>query len=143
MATGLGCIRNPAHTPLGTGLANACANIVGVRPSMHGYLGASCGDACRDQPCAACCGGDEIAEPQHYLTELNPDAGIVSDHEPCGDPACNRPQCLNLRAALAMPRDTFAATANLCIRPIAYAPAEIPPPGRFHPVPTQPVFAPR
>jgi len=37
----------------------------------------------------------------------------------------------------------FASAANFCIQPIAYAPAQIPPPGRFHPVPTQPVFTPR
>jgi hypothetical protein len=42
-----------------------------------------------------------------------------------------------------MPRDVVAHAAHYCIHPIAYAPADLPPPGRFHPVPTQPVFSPR
>ena len=36
----------------------------------------------------------------------------------------------------------FGNIANFCVPAAAMGPAEIPPPGRFHPVPTQPVFAP-
>jgi hypothetical protein len=48
-----------------------------------------------------------------------------------------------MRGLLAMPREKFASVANFCIAPIAYAPPQVLPPGRFHHVPTQPVFAPR
>jgi hypothetical protein len=61
----------------------------------------------------------------------------------CDDANCGHARCGRLRNMLALPRDQFASAANFCIAPIAYAPAEVPPPGRFHPVPTRPVFSPR
>jgi len=36
----------------------------------------------------------------------------------------------------------FGHVANFCVPAAAIGPPEIPPPGRFHPVPTNPVFAP-
>jgi hypothetical protein len=72
-----------------------------------------------------------------------PYAGTVDSPAPCGGDHCGCTDCVgqcNHCQALVGP---FASAANFCIRPIAYAPADLPPPGRFHPVPTQPVFSPR
>jgi hypothetical protein len=42
-----------------------------------------------------------------------------------------------------LPRDTFSKAANGCTSNACPGPPNVPPPGRFHPVPTRPVFSPR
>ena len=38
--------------------------------------------------------------------------------------------------------EMFGQVANFCVPAAAMGPPEVTPPGRFHPVPTDPVFAP-
>jgi hypothetical protein len=65
----------------------------------------------------------------------------------CGD-GCSHPSALtdfgwSSAFSLGAPAfQLFGNVANFCIAPIAMGPPEIAPPGRFHPVPTNPVFAP-
>jgi hypothetical protein len=43
-------------------------------------------------------------------------------------------------AVSAIPMTVVGNVANFCLPVVAMAPPEVPPPGRFHPVPTRPVF---
>jgi hypothetical protein len=162
-ATTPGCIVNSAGQHLGADFVGAFANAVGLPSRACSCGSASCGEACGEpfagvrRPLQGEKGivgsaydlpysspPDQFVPPHYERVYVDPpDAGIEFDHQPCDSPTCERPYCARLRAVGALPRDAFAATANFCLRPIAYAPAEIPPPGRFHPVPTQPVFTPR
>jgi hypothetical protein len=109
-----GCLAYPDGRPIGVDTAAALASVVGTGPACH---------SCHAPDC--------------------PNTGHECDSPQCDGSSCQCMQRSPLRAVWAVPRDAFAATANFCIRPIAYAPASVPPPGRFHPVPTQPVFMPR
>jgi hypothetical protein len=92
----------------------------------------------------ACNCGAAIEEPAGGAVPafLNDECGDICPHTG-GFLGNGRSTYQRLCAIGSMPRDVFARTANFCIEPVAYAPADLPPPGRFHPLPTQPVFSPR
>jgi hypothetical protein len=124
-----GCVTYSDGRPVGLGAFESLTGPGGFSPSRHRGHGAC--ECQHELP--------SHAEPAPLEFHSGSDCSL----QPCGGPTCNHPRCANAQAALDVPRQAFAATANFCIRPIAYAPAEVPPPGRFHPVPTQPVFSPR
>jgi hypothetical protein len=142
-----GCIVYPDGRPVGEGAANELGRVLGVGPSASPQCGChSCGDASDIDPVVA----DESWVAADEITH--------GDALPCrdGDPSClgscaasgdlsqgHSPKCASLQSVGRLPRDAFASTANFCIAPAGAAPPDLPPPGRFHPVPTRPVFAPR
>jgi hypothetical protein len=125
-----GCVVYSNGRPVGLGALESLANTAGISPAAHG-----CGQgACECQP-------ELLSSAEPVMPECG--SGGNCSRQPCGALTCNHSRCGTAQAALIVPRQAFASAANFCIRPIAYAPAEVPPPGRFHPVPTQPVFSPR
>lgn len=144
IAASPGCVAYHNGRSIGTGWADSLASVVGVPSSGCGCDNTSCSHVVEPVPSW---GHGFVA-----LDESDPLHGHVPVHHAyageSGDgsyaaASSHHPPRSRLRALAALPRDAFAAAANFCIRPIAFAPADVPPPGRFHPVPTRPAFAPR
>ncbi|HEY7688816.1 MAG TPA: hypothetical protein VH835_08995 [Dongiaceae bacterium] len=156
LAASGGCISYPDGRPIGVGSPDALLHAFGFAPSPSG---------CR-------CRHAEHAGPRHMprfdeavvaaVDEIPlpdaPEGGEVVDgpwldagsdsYESCDDlPQAAPHACphdgLSLRSIGRVPCQCFAETANFCVPAASCGPPEYPPPGRFHPVPTQPVFAPR
>lgn len=92
--------------------------------------------------------GGEVADGDEFIGPPDAHAGSESyatiDGDPeCGDVHHGSHAGTALRSVGELPRHCFAETANFYLPAAACGPPEIPPPGRFHPVPTQPVFTPR
>jgi hypothetical protein len=138
-----GCILTPDGRPLGAGAAESLAHLAGFSPA-----GCSCGNMHCGEP--ACSFGGEAETWIGGAADCGPaDCGPSggSACETCGEESCRlecpSATCAALQAAGRWPCQAIAGTANFCIPAAAIGPPYIPPPGRFHPVPTRPVFAPR
>jgi hypothetical protein len=139
------CAAYHGSRPAAAGFADAVAGIVGIPTPAASYHDPDCPHCLRRQTAA---NGETIpADDQPPLTGdalVSPaDASGRMDDGSYAASLQHPPGRSRFHAIMTLPRDTFAAAANFCIRPIAFAPAEVPPPGRFHPVPTRPAFAPR
>ena len=95
--------------------------------------GPDCGDVCDE-----CCDGG--------FNNAMPDCGNAGSNgwgQTCGHPSVITDSAWTSAFAVGAPAfQLFGNIANFCVAPLAMGPPEIPPPGRFHPVPTTPVFAP-
>lgn len=117
--------------------------------------------------CTACVAITCSGCASHPLTEVSPvpvlGGGDFADE--CGQPfygddvpdageACSAPNvglasgivstvCGSALSCVGTAGSAVGHVANFCVPPAGYMPLEGPPPGRFHPVPTRPVFCPR
>jgi hypothetical protein len=112
--------------PLLLALAAVCGCVALPKGLGGASAGPNCGDACEGCP------------PEQCETCSN-----------CGSSSCNG--CNGIVGTLFgygytvcyVPSLCVGSVANFCGPPSCVGPPDIPPPGRFHPVPTRPAFAPR
>ncbi|MCI0493071.1 MAG: hypothetical protein L0Z07_09055 [Planctomycetes bacterium] len=153
-----GCIVNPYR---GTHQANTSQKISRLAEVPHGQSTCACqghgerlcSEECTasgDEPgCAAGCdpGFELPADDFATCDEISPANCQTAPCDNITDPACLNAvpsySLALLHCAASLPVSAFAGIAHGCIPAATMGPPEIPPPGRFHPVPTRPVFTPR
>jgi hypothetical protein len=93
-------------------------------PHRHGSCAGDCGDECGEScGCESSACGD-MCEGESSTGEVLPFYSVLS----------------SATAISAVPLAFVGNVANFCLPVTALAPPQVPPPGRFHPVPTKPVF---
>ena len=99
-----------------------------------------CGSACEEcEACesdASCCD----AAPPESEADLGSRASL---YERSVDRLVVQPATTLIMSAFSVAGTAFGTVANYCMPEVALGPPQLTPPGRFHPVPTRPVFAQR
>ena len=142
----LGCMVDRQGQPL-QALPNhpghAFAQLLGLRNPNHGDCG--CGEASCGAPCETCGPPPgECGDAPCQCDECCPSCECDSyEGEPCEcDPMCEEPgACTGCEGASCPLPNPLSCVAYGPVPP-SYGPPEMPPPARFFPVPTRPVFAP-
>jgi hypothetical protein len=105
--------------------------------------GCSCGDACNCGDCTV----DDCANGPPDGCAISDSGGACCESEGCNnghdDGRTNLPACNAFKRVAAIPCETVANATSCCTPHACPGPPDVPPPGRFHPVPTRPVFSPR
>jgi hypothetical protein len=150
LAASTGCATRYVHSHAPATLLQVLG--IGGCASDQGYSeGCGCSDNCptdcSNAGCSGCtCRGYEASASGRYCTDCGCHHGSC-DHGGCQfggeSPSLHLPALQPAHELACLPRDTFACAANCCTPHACPGPPDIPPPGRFHPVPTRPVFSPR
>jgi hypothetical protein len=104
--------------------------------------GCGCGDACQCGECVNGCAdcppdGCDITDSGSACCESG---GCPPDH---GAHCDAMPACQPMQRIAHLPGESAVCVTSCCTPNACPGPPDVPPPGRFHPVPTQPAFSPR
>jgi hypothetical protein len=140
LTASVGCVAPPS-----CGYGHTLAHVLGF--DCDGSCG--CGDGCQCGNNCSC--GDFVSDGcdgcQSGGCAVNDSGGECcesGDCEPnqCGDHG-NFPACNSVKRVADLPCETLHCATSCCTPNACPGPPDVPPPGRFHPVPTRPAFSPR
>ena len=98
------------------------------------------GEECSAEGCATVC--EPFDAEADFDTEFPPASDELCEYEDSGSEAgFVQTASATMLSALAMGGAAVGSVANYFVPAGLIAPSNVPPPGRFHPVPTHPVFA--
>jgi hypothetical protein len=132
----VGCVAPPNG-----GFGHAFAHVLGFDCGCGCGDGCQCGNACScgdcvNQGCTGCPPGS---------SDINGSGGQCCESGNCESNQCGGDLhvCNAVKRVTELPCDTMHCATSCCTPNACPGPPDVPPPGRFHPVPTRPAFSPR